>query len=184
MLEVAARPASSSCPSAGAAGGAAVGGVGLTPLLSMLEEIAARHPGLETHWVHGALDGAARPSARGCAELAGGMPALRATTFLEPRRAAGGRRPGRRRGWSTAGLAAARNTPLGGRPTTTCAARSPSCAPGRRPGRRRRAGRAHPLRVLRPGRRVAGRRRRRAREGGRGDRSCRPGGRPATPAPP
>jgi nitric oxide dioxygenase len=31
------------------------GGVGLTPMVSMVETIVARHPGLETHYVHGAL---------------------------------------------------------------------------------------------------------------------------------
>lgn len=32
------------------------GGVGLTPMVSMVEAIAAKHPGLETHFVHGALN--------------------------------------------------------------------------------------------------------------------------------
>lgn len=35
------------------------GGVGLTPMVSMLETIAADHPNLETYYVHGALNGAA-----------------------------------------------------------------------------------------------------------------------------
>lgn len=34
------------------------GGVGLTPMVSMVETIAARHPGLEAHYVHGALSSA------------------------------------------------------------------------------------------------------------------------------
>ena len=73
------------------------GGVGLTPLLSMLETIAAEHPGLETHWVHGALDGAALAFGSRVAELAGRLPALRATTFLQSPRAgeAGRFEPGR-----------------------------------------------------------------------------------------
>lgn len=29
------------------------GGVGLTPMVSMVEDIAARHPGLQTHYIHG-----------------------------------------------------------------------------------------------------------------------------------
>lgn len=32
------------------------GGVGLTPMVSMVETIAARHPALEAHYVHGALN--------------------------------------------------------------------------------------------------------------------------------
>jgi nitric oxide dioxygenase len=32
------------------------GGVGLTPMVSMVEEIASQHPGLETHFVHGTLN--------------------------------------------------------------------------------------------------------------------------------
>jgi len=32
------------------------GGVGLTPMVSMVEAIAAKHPGLETHFVHGTLN--------------------------------------------------------------------------------------------------------------------------------
>jgi nitric oxide dioxygenase len=73
------------------------GGVGLTPLLSMLEAIAAEHPGLETHWVHGALDDTALAFGPRIAELAGQLPALRATTFLESPRAedAGQVEPGR-----------------------------------------------------------------------------------------
>ena len=34
------------------------GGVGLTPMVSMVETIAAQHPGLETHYVHGTLNSA------------------------------------------------------------------------------------------------------------------------------
>jgi nitric oxide dioxygenase len=34
------------------------GGVGLTPIVSMLETIAAEHPGLETHYIHGTLNSA------------------------------------------------------------------------------------------------------------------------------
>jgi nitric oxide dioxygenase len=73
------------------------GGVGMTPLLSMLETIAAEHPGLETHWVHGAMDGATLAFGPRVAELAGRLPALRGTTFLEAPRAedAGQAEPGR-----------------------------------------------------------------------------------------
>ncbi|WP_395678065.1 NO-inducible flavohemoprotein [Inquilinus sp.] len=34
------------------------GGVGLTPMISMLETIAADHPGLEAHYIHGTLNSA------------------------------------------------------------------------------------------------------------------------------
>lgn len=34
------------------------GGVGLTPMVSMVESIAAEHPGLETHYVHGTMSSA------------------------------------------------------------------------------------------------------------------------------
>ncbi|MBK1661836.1 NO-inducible flavohemoprotein [Paracraurococcus ruber] len=59
------------------------GGVGLTPLLPMLEAIAAWHPGLETHWVHAARDGAAQAFDARVREIAAGMPALRRTVFHE-----------------------------------------------------------------------------------------------------
>ncbi|RAI56016.1 NO-inducible flavohemoprotein [Roseicella frigidaeris] len=57
------------------------GGVGLTPLLSMLETIAERHPALETHWVHGALDGAVQAFGPRVQALAARHGRLRATTF-------------------------------------------------------------------------------------------------------
>ncbi|MDO9712432.1 NO-inducible flavohemoprotein [Paracraurococcus lichenis] len=59
------------------------GGVGLTPLLSMLEVIAARHPSLETHWAHGALDGATQAFGERVAALAQAAPGVTATTFHE-----------------------------------------------------------------------------------------------------
>lgn len=34
------------------------GGVGLTPMISMIETITADHPGLETHYIHGTLNSA------------------------------------------------------------------------------------------------------------------------------
>ncbi|TCZ66693.1 NO-inducible flavohemoprotein [Roseicella aquatilis] len=85
------------------------GGVGLTPLLSMLEEIAARHPRLETQWVHGALNGATQAFGGRVAALAERLPALRVTTFHETPRPedAGRAEPGRiTREWLAA------NTPL------------------------------------------------------------------------
>ncbi|TDH64256.1 NO-inducible flavohemoprotein [Dankookia rubra] len=64
------------------------GGVGLTPLLSMLEAIAAEQPALETHWVHGAIDGSVLAFGPRVAELARRLPRLRTTIFLEAPRAA------------------------------------------------------------------------------------------------
>ena len=57
------------------------GGVGLTPMLSMLEAIAARHPELPAHWVHGTLDGASHAQGARVRELAARHPTIRATTF-------------------------------------------------------------------------------------------------------
>lgn len=34
------------------------GGVGLTPMVSMIETIAADHPGLEAHYIHGTMNSA------------------------------------------------------------------------------------------------------------------------------
>jgi nitric oxide dioxygenase len=59
------------------------GGVGLTPLLSMLETIGRLHPGLETHWAHGALNGATQAFGLRVRELAERLPSLTATTFHE-----------------------------------------------------------------------------------------------------
>lgn len=46
------------------------GGVGLTPMVSMVETIAARHPALETHYVHGALNSATHAMDRHVRNLA------------------------------------------------------------------------------------------------------------------
>jgi nitric oxide dioxygenase len=64
------------------------GGVGLTPMMSMLETVAERLPDVQTHYVHGAYDGAVHamgPRARELAEVAGNV---RVTTFYEAPRAA------------------------------------------------------------------------------------------------
>lgn len=62
------------------------GGVGLTPLLSMAEDIAARHPALPAHWVHGTQDGATHALGGRVRELAAAHPGLRASVFYaEPR---------------------------------------------------------------------------------------------------
>ena len=59
------------------------GGVGLTPLMSMLETIAERHPGLPAHYVHGTRDGATHAMGARARELAvrsGGR--IKATTYF------------------------------------------------------------------------------------------------------
>lgn len=69
------------------------GGVGLTPMMAMLETVAERRPGLPAHYVHGALNGAVHamgPRARALAEKTGNV---RVTTFYEAPRA--GDVPGR-----------------------------------------------------------------------------------------
>lgn len=57
------------------------GGVGLTPMVSMAEHIAIRHPGLETHFVHGALNGAAHAMGAHVRALAAGHGRMSVTTF-------------------------------------------------------------------------------------------------------
>jgi nitric oxide dioxygenase len=60
------------------------GGVGLTPMMCMLETIVERHPGLPTHYVHGTQDGATHAMGARARELAarsGG--AIKVATFYE-----------------------------------------------------------------------------------------------------
>jgi len=62
------------------------GGVGLTPMMSMLETIAARHPNKATQYVHGTLNGATHAMKDRVRSLAEAHPNIRATTFyVEPR---------------------------------------------------------------------------------------------------
>lgn len=62
------------------------GGVGLTPMVSMLETIAAHHPELPTHYVHGTQNGATHAMGAHVRALATGRPNITATTFYaEPR---------------------------------------------------------------------------------------------------
>ena len=60
------------------------GGVGLTPMMSMLETIAERHPGLPAHYVHGTRDGATHAmGARARALAAGANGSIKVATFYE-----------------------------------------------------------------------------------------------------
>ncbi|MEI9983251.1 MAG: hypothetical protein WDN69_08615 [Aliidongia sp.] len=57
------------------------GGVGLTPMVSMMETIANDHPGLETHYVHGTLSSATHAMGRHVQALASRRPGLSVATF-------------------------------------------------------------------------------------------------------
>ena len=62
------------------------GGVGLTPMMSMLETIAARYPNKATHYVHGTLNGSTHAMKDRVRSLAEAHANIRATTFyVEPR---------------------------------------------------------------------------------------------------
>ncbi len=57
------------------------GGVGLTPMISMLETIAAATPGRLTYWVHGALHGRVHAMRQHVRSLAAQAPGIRRATF-------------------------------------------------------------------------------------------------------
>lgn len=57
------------------------GGVGLTPMVAMLETIAARHPDLPVHYVHGCLNSATHALGRHVRDLATGHPGIAVTDF-------------------------------------------------------------------------------------------------------
>ncbi|ROU06139.1 NO-inducible flavohemoprotein [Lysobacter enzymogenes] len=57
------------------------GGVGLTPMVSMLEAIAARHPRLRAHYVHGTADGASHAMAAHVQALARAHGGIQVSTF-------------------------------------------------------------------------------------------------------
>lgn len=59
------------------------GGVGLTPMASMLHEIAARHPGLPTQYIHGTLDGSTHGLKQEVQALAAQQPAISTTVFYQ-----------------------------------------------------------------------------------------------------
>lgn len=89
------------------------GGVGLTPMVSMLEAVRADKPDRPLAWVHGALNGRVQAMHGHVRDLVSGMPATSAHVFhAEPL-------PTNRRGvdYDEAGLISvpwlARHTPLG-----------------------------------------------------------------------
>jgi nitric oxide dioxygenase len=59
------------------------GGVGLTPMVAMLETIAERHADLPVHYVHGSLDGTTHAMGAHIKALAARHPNIRVTTFYE-----------------------------------------------------------------------------------------------------
>ena len=62
------------------------GGVGLTPMMSMLETIATRHPNKQTYYVHGTLNGSTHAMKDRIHALAEAYPNIKAATFyVEPR---------------------------------------------------------------------------------------------------
>jgi nitric oxide dioxygenase len=57
------------------------GGVGLTPMVSMMEQIASDHPALETHYVHGTISSETHAMDSHVRALAQDRPALHVATF-------------------------------------------------------------------------------------------------------
>ena len=57
------------------------GGVGATPMISMLDTVAARFPDLETHYVHATTDATTHAFGDHVRAIAAGRPNIRATTF-------------------------------------------------------------------------------------------------------
>lgn len=70
------------------------GGVGLTPMVSMLETIAARHPHLETHYVHGTANRASHAMAAHVQALAAAHGRTQVSTFYAEPAAGGDHRHG------------------------------------------------------------------------------------------
>ena len=59
------------------------GGVGLTPMMAMLETIVAQHPDLTVHYLHGTQDGATHALGAHVKALAAQHSNVRATTFYQ-----------------------------------------------------------------------------------------------------
>ena len=63
------------------------GGVGLTPMVAILETIAEHHPGLPVHYAHGTLDGSTHAMGDHVRSLGTDRPNIRITTFYQQPRA-------------------------------------------------------------------------------------------------
>ena len=59
------------------------GGVGLTPMVSMLETLVAQHPEAQVHYVHGARDGQTHAMGAHVRQLTAAHPGARSSTFYE-----------------------------------------------------------------------------------------------------
>ena len=59
------------------------GGVGLTPMVAMLETIVAKHPDVPVHYAHGTLDGSTHAMSHHVRALAEGRSNVRLTTFYQ-----------------------------------------------------------------------------------------------------
>jgi nitric oxide dioxygenase len=59
------------------------GGVGLTPMVAMLETIVAKHPDVPVHYAHGTLDGSTHAMGDHVRALAEGRSNVRLTTFYQ-----------------------------------------------------------------------------------------------------
>ena len=59
------------------------GGVGLTPMISMLETLAAHHPDTPVHYAHGTLDGSTHAMRDHVHRLVDGQDSARATVFYQ-----------------------------------------------------------------------------------------------------
>jgi nitric oxide dioxygenase len=59
------------------------GGVGLTPMVAMLEAIIEKHPELPVHYAHGTLDGSTHAMGDHVRQLADGRPNVRTTIFYQ-----------------------------------------------------------------------------------------------------
>ncbi|MDO9429757.1 NO-inducible flavohemoprotein [Phenylobacterium sp.] len=63
------------------------GGVGLTPMVAMLETLVAQHPDVPVHYVHGAQDGATHAMGSHVRALTANRPNMQVTTFYQTPRA-------------------------------------------------------------------------------------------------
>lgn len=59
------------------------GGVGLTPMVAMLESIAESHPDVPVHYAHGTLDGSTHAMREHVRALAADRPNIRVSTFYQ-----------------------------------------------------------------------------------------------------